>query len=552
MNPSQMFRKARLHSSLFLHVCYLPKIQKMQSSAVPLWKAMEDGSELPIEEVDLYQYERSEDPEKLAMRCRKFNLQALLDRSIKATGNDGAKCIKLLKCVEGQFNKAFLLTLSNGCEIVARLPNPNAGPAFSTTASEVATRHSLREIIGIPIPRVYEWSADAANAVGAEYIIEEKATGQPLGRVWGNLSMATQLEIVNQIVDVEKKLASVSLRKHGCIYYESDLKSRSLIYEALNSIVESGSVSTTGLNDQLSSFVIGPSANPKFWEGERATKKLDRGPWNSIADYATAVGKNELEWAASHAKPRMNFHRSSEHPETPDDYISLLTRYMELIHHASALVCEQPNRISHPDLHLDNIFVDPETNRITCIIDWQLASASPPSLQRSYPPMLEISAKAETSERAHEETLLDFYYNAIKKADPLRRKILSDPTLTILTDLVSLVPGCWDREDLFSLRNALIVAVARWDEINHGGGPCPVHFTEEELLQHQNEMELIEGISTIMHQLQDEGLIPLGGMVRQEYYERAQELNTHFHREFVGLATNKHERELHAKVWPYQ
>lgn len=96
------------------------------------------------------------------MRYRKFNLQALLDTSVKAVGNGGTSCkcslhlkpftanlraigVKLLKCVEGQFNKAFLLTMSNGHEIVARLPNPNAGPAFYTTASEVATRHFVCE-----------------------------------------------------------------------------------------------------------------------------------------------------------------------------------------------------------------------------------------------------------------------------------------------------------------------------------------------------------------------------------------------------------------------
>ena len=81
--------------------------------------------------------------------------------------------VKLLKCVEGQFNKAFLLTMSNGCEVIARLPNPNAGPSFFTTASEVATRHfvckgncfylgelinkkKLRDQLGIPIPRIYD------------------------------------------------------------------------------------------------------------------------------------------------------------------------------------------------------------------------------------------------------------------------------------------------------------------------------------------------------------------------------------------------------------
>lgn len=47
---------------------------------------------------------------------------------------------KVLKCVEGLHNKAFILTMDNGAEVFAKLPNPNAGPSHYTTASEVATR----------------------------------------------------------------------------------------------------------------------------------------------------------------------------------------------------------------------------------------------------------------------------------------------------------------------------------------------------------------------------------------------------------------------------
>lgn len=50
------------------------------------------------------------------------------------------KGLKILKLTEGLHNKAFLLTMDNGMEVVAKLPNPNAGPATYTTASEVATR----------------------------------------------------------------------------------------------------------------------------------------------------------------------------------------------------------------------------------------------------------------------------------------------------------------------------------------------------------------------------------------------------------------------------
>jgi hypothetical protein len=65
-------------------------------------------------------------------------------------------------------------------------------------------------------------------------------------------------------------------------------------------------------------------------------------------------------------------------------------------------------------------------------------------------------------------------------------------------------------------------------------------------------MDLLEGISIILHQLQDDGGILLGGMVRPEYYDRAMELNNYFRREFIDLAENEHQRELHTKVWPYQ
>lgn len=36
------------------------------------------------------------------------------------------------------------MTMDNGVEVVAKLPNPNAGPPFYTTASEVATRQFVR------------------------------------------------------------------------------------------------------------------------------------------------------------------------------------------------------------------------------------------------------------------------------------------------------------------------------------------------------------------------------------------------------------------------
>lgn len=45
----------------------------------------------------------------------------------------------MTKLAEGGFNKVFRLVMDNDSIVIARIPNPNAGPPFKTTASEVAT-----------------------------------------------------------------------------------------------------------------------------------------------------------------------------------------------------------------------------------------------------------------------------------------------------------------------------------------------------------------------------------------------------------------------------
>ncbi|KKK22028.1 hypothetical protein ARAM_002106 [Aspergillus rambellii] len=285
-----------MSSTHSLALRYLRRTQMTQSVTTPLWKATENGSETPIDEADLYKYQRyrwlNDEAHKLAMRYRKFNLPALLSASSRASGSDGNKCVKLLKCVEGQFNKAFILTMSRGDELVARL------------------------------------------------------------------------------LKSKRRVCLLYNRIRGC--------------------------------------------NTPFW--------------NTAAEYAIAIGKNEQKWAESYAQPRMNFYRSLEHHEVPHDYISLLKRYVTLAPYlvSTSMSIEQANRISHPDLHLDNIFVDPTTSEITGIIDWQHVSASPTIMQRLYPQMLELSAAEQSDKYKDERILLDHYLDAVKEADPLRWKTLSE------------------------------------------------------------------------------------------------------------------------------
>ena len=84
------------------------------------------------------------------------------------------------------------------------------------------------------------------------------------------------------------------------------------------------------------------------------------------------MGTNEMQYIKTHAYPRINYHRSLTEPELPDEAITLLERYLQL---SPAMV--PPKSLDdihsptlwHQDIYLENIFVDPESQQITLIID---------------------------------------------------------------------------------------------------------------------------------------------------------------------------------------
>jgi len=61
-----------------------------------------------------------------------------------------AACTDVTKLTEGNFNKVSLLTISDGKEVIAKTPNPNAGRAHFLTASEVATMDFVSPAISTP------------------------------------------------------------------------------------------------------------------------------------------------------------------------------------------------------------------------------------------------------------------------------------------------------------------------------------------------------------------------------------------------------------------
>ena len=78
-----------------------------------------------------------DEEQQLRDRYKAFNVIQLQAVAAQAVGSD--RCASITKLAEGGLNKVFRLLMSDGRTALARIPNPNAGPSFYTTASEVAT-----------------------------------------------------------------------------------------------------------------------------------------------------------------------------------------------------------------------------------------------------------------------------------------------------------------------------------------------------------------------------------------------------------------------------
>ena len=270
-----------------------------------------------------------------------------------------------------------------------------------------------------------------------------------------------------------------------------------------------------------------------------------------------AVAHDEIEWAKAYAKPRINPRRSIETPEDPKEYISLLERYILI----APRLASAPSRmsLSHPDLHLDNIFVDPDTKEISCIIDWQSTSVSEPFFQNSMPQMLiptgpqsaGSSSESSIEDEGNQTTAALSYYRTLKLKDRSRWAALDLHDFQVLADPVPFLCGVWRRNDVLSLRQALVDLERAWNKVEPKI-PFPAKNMGKERELCDNELENAEGIREIVQLLDAQNLVPLGGMVHPQHYEVASNANHNARRELIEHAESKLQRNLCAKIWPYQ
>ncbi|GES59319.1 phosphotransferase enzyme family protein [Aspergillus terreus] len=421
---------------------------------------------------------------QFSRRYRKFNLDALCDIAARA---GGSTCrITAIEKLEGRFSKALLMKREDGSELIAKVPCRIAGPAYLTTASEVGTLEYIKRYTTIPVPRLFSWSSDASNPVGAEYIVMEKATGVPLFGRWGEMAEIEEMELIKNLTQLEAQLAAILFPAYGGLYLRADA-------EHFKHQYIDGSV------DEQQLLCIGPSPERSFDVDDGS---MYYGPSYRISGYQLPNENSRI--GRQNPDNQSMAHRGS--PQEQARLLEIAVRVMELLDSHRILAQFAQPTLWHTDLHMGNICVGPDNNsQITALIDVQSLSVLPLFLQARWPvflqPPRDYTRGLVQPELPDDFNSLDKEDKAIALHDSTQAKMAKAYEVsTFLENRIAHnamnVPRVF--RELFirtgeisdvgvvPLRECLIEIFKNWSDLGFSGN-CPYSFSQEEIRAHEEQ-----------------------------------------------------------------
>ncbi|THU92318.1 hypothetical protein K435DRAFT_800562 [Dendrothele bispora CBS 962.96] len=431
-------------------------------------------------------------------RRRVFNVNGLSRLAAESTNRSPDDIVGFEKLAEGGFNRAFLITMRDSFQLVARIPYPVTVPKFYTMASEVATMDYLRSF-GLPIPNVYGYSPTSDNVAETEYIFMEFVNGTNLSEVWFDLEEQEIVSVVGQLVELEAKMMSVCFPAGGILYYAQDLERMT---------------GKTGIPLKDKRFCVGPDVRLSLWHGRRSHLNVDRGPYKSVESALVGAANKELAYLHEFGQPLLPFQRirreSYQYREqSPSDHIDSLKRYLQI---APSLVPKEPSlnqfRIRHPDLQETNIVVSRLSNpglQVISVLDWQHTSILPTFLLAGMPQRMQNytdsvsqsmtqpslpknfddleKGKREWERERYRRRLIHYHYlMSTAVNNDVHQAALADPLGVLRRRLFQHAGHPWEGEAI-ALKVALIEATIEWEKLTERGLPCPVVFDTEDVCE---------------------------------------------------------------------
>ncbi|GKZ34583.1 hypothetical protein AbraIFM66950_004897 [Aspergillus brasiliensis] len=496
--------------------------------------------------------------QQLEQRYVKFNIDSLCSQAASLFSPE-TRCVRIDK-IEGNYSKAFLLTMNDGNELVAKIPCPNAGAPMLTTESEVATLKFLRSHLSIPVPEVYAWCSDTTNPVGAEYILMEKVHGVSLTERWDTMNTLQRYKLIDGILQMEKELQKLQLPAYGSLFLQ----------ETFPSSYHRCHLPTSLDPDRL--FCIGPSFD-RSYTASIGGPGLDAGPWTSILEFALSAPRRELTRIAEKSNDVQQDLNSFGNEQSSKEYSDLLEKTLLILPALSQHPGVQDSATSsiwHTDLHLGNIFVSlNDPTKTEGIIDWQSAEAAPLFIQARFPEFLrppkgyrsgaeapklpdnfeeldpdekEVAKKEQAlaAQSKYYEMLCLMYNKPVYNAMALDRRLWEPFTRCQLPSNRSLVP----------LRNSLIHIAQNWELLGLPDS-CPFDFSKEELEQHEEQVEYYRDSVYLWDLLKEQLGTDNSGWVPPEQWNSTNKMNRYLFDMYIEMMSEELPAKEAAKRWPF-
>ncbi|PKY06695.1 hypothetical protein P168DRAFT_295685 [Aspergillus campestris IBT 28561] len=441
---------------------------------------------------------------RLRERYVPFNTTALKQAISKHVGHGHVQ--SLTKLSEGGFNRVLLATMEDGFKAIVKIPYWISVPRTYVTTSEVATLTFLRSK-GIPVPEVYGWSSSSTTdkPIGVEYIIMEHVPGYQ------------KHALVTGIVDVEKRLFSIPFGAVGSIYFKKDVETR---FQA--PLYVPGTVDEDGDGDV---YCIGPSADYMFWYGRRGGGRLIGG-----LDYLVATAEKEVKWVEKYSKPlEPDFPHNTVFPgvRQPQEYLELLRKYQSIAPYLLPRELGRPT-LRHPDLTPSNVFICPDTFKVTSIIDWQHTFITPLVLAAGYPRLFE-NPDPEPPTGLIPPKYPPEYDDETRRKGPSRQ---------------------WSG-NMISLRGALMRICELWPHLSVPD-ECPIRFSEQEVREQAESERMWYDLNALVgHWRRELGGLSEEGWIPAENYDAAVQRNESLREEFSDGASPDELGKIR-RGWPFR
>ncbi|KAI4667376.1 uncharacterized protein J4E79_002062 [Alternaria viburni] len=261
----------------------------------------------------------------------------------------------------------------------------------------------------------------------------------------------------------------------------------------------------------------------------------------SSAEYLKSVARREIEWINNHANPqepsKTPWQYTNPQQKSPEAHTALLEKFLTAIPYITPKDPELFSpRLWHPDSHAGNVYID-DQDRISCIIDWQGAWATPVFIGANPPLLLDYgidmlmklpenfkalddTTKGKLKYQVSQSILIHTYEESTVEKNPLMYKVMHHPHGQTLKQLEAFVGSTWDN-CLFPVEECLIRVECEWSHFGTNE-PCPYHFSAEEIQQHDEEAGYFNKSQELWKELQ--GVLTDEGYASNEGFSKAVEI----------------------------